>query len=340
MSKKPFVDFRDVRARITMEQVLQQYNLLATFEQNGHTLIGPCPIHKGLNNRQFHVDTERNIWTCFSECTHAGNTLDFIAKMDNTTIHDAALKACEWFAIPLDEVEVAEDEQEEKTAAVHSIVTQFQPRSCEDKPNQVLKFKLDKLQRDHPYLTETRGLTQKTIIDFGLGYFTGKRGMMAGYVVIPIYNVKGELVTYVGRWPGEPPDNNTPKYKIPANFNMTQEVFNLDRASKEPGILVIVIGIFDAIHLHQHGCRKVVALMSNTMSATQEELIRQHTDSHAPVLILLNESAEGRIGRDNVALRLSRFCFVKVHSFTRLNMQPKHMTADEVNQLLQLPPSL
>ena len=61
-------------------------------------------------------------------------------------------------------------------------------------------------------------MTQETIIDFGLGYFTGERGMMVGHIVIPIHNVKGELVAYAGRWPGEPPDADTPKYKIPAGF--------------------------------------------------------------------------------------------------------------------------
>src|ERR1017187_4941767 len=97
MSKKPFVDFRDIRSRITMEQVLSHYQLLDTFKRTGHSLSGPCPIHKGTNKTQFRVDTEKNIWNCFSECKHGGNTLDFIARMEGIAIHDAAIKACEWF---------------------------------------------------------------------------------------------------------------------------------------------------------------------------------------------------------------------------------------------------
>jgi len=32
------------------------------------------------NKTQFRVDTEKNIWNCFSECKHGGNTLDFICR--------------------------------------------------------------------------------------------------------------------------------------------------------------------------------------------------------------------------------------------------------------------
>jgi DNA primase len=46
-SRKPFVDFRAIRARITMERVLQHYGVLGTFKRSGSRLSGPCPIHHG-----------------------------------------------------------------------------------------------------------------------------------------------------------------------------------------------------------------------------------------------------------------------------------------------------
>src|ERR1022692_4018783 len=80
-----------------MERVLEHYSLLDRFKRSGDNLSGPCPIHKGENPTQFRVSLSKNIWNCFSECKHGGNTLDFIAKMDNVSIHAAALKAIEWF---------------------------------------------------------------------------------------------------------------------------------------------------------------------------------------------------------------------------------------------------
>src|SRR5689334_11366673 len=102
--RNPFVDFRAIRARLTMEQVLGHYGVLDTFKRSGDRLSGPCPIHGGSNPSQFRVDTKKNIWNCFSECKHGGNVLDFIAKKEDVSIHAAALKACEWFNIPVGDV--------------------------------------------------------------------------------------------------------------------------------------------------------------------------------------------------------------------------------------------
>ena len=200
-------------------------------------------------------------------------------------------------------------------------------------PNAPLKFRLDKLERTHPYLTEQRGLTPETIVDFGIGFCS--KGMMADRIAIPIHNVSGEVMAYAGRFPGEPPDADTPKYKLPPGFRKMQELFNIDRASKEPAevITVIVEGFFGCMKLHQHGCRKVVALMGSTMSAAQEELIKGLIDNRSQIIVMLDEDEAGRAGREDIATRLSKFCFVKVHSFEHEERQPEDMSKDEVIQL-------
>ena len=345
-TRKPFVDFRAIRGRITMEQVLEHYGVLHNFKRSGNRLSGPCPIHGGSNPTQFRVETDKNIWNCFSECKHGGNTLDFIAKKENISIHDAALKACEWFGIPLSEVtsgglgdEPTEQPTRSVSAANPAAKPQPKPAPEDNTPNVPLKFNLNKsLQREHAYLTKERGLTLETIIDFGLGYFTGEKGLMVGRVVIPILNVKSELVAYAGRWPGEPPDKETEKYKLPKDFKKLLEVFNLDKAIREPADapMVIVEGFFDAIKLHQHGCRKVVALMGWFMSPAQEELIRRHTNAYSQIIVMLDEDDAGRAAREQIAGRLAKFAFVKIHVFDRPDMQPEHLSAEDVRSLLNL----
>ncbi len=110
MPKSKFVDFKAVKAAITMEQVLQHYGLLDKFKRSGDSLCGPCPIHKGSNPTQFRVSVSKNIWNCFSECKHGGNTLDFIARMENVSIHAAAQKAIEWFRLDPDAMSADSDE--------------------------------------------------------------------------------------------------------------------------------------------------------------------------------------------------------------------------------------
>jgi len=344
MSKTKFIDFRAVKTAITMEQLLGHYNILDQFKRIGDSLNGPCPIHKGSNPTQFRVSITKNIWNCFSDCAHGGNTLDFIAKMEKVSIHAAALKAIEWFNLD-PEVWSASDgktESAEVKRAASAPKLAIKPAANEEcsgdggrpqgLPNAPLKFRLDKLERTHPYLTEQRGLAPETIVDFGIGFCS--KGMMADRIAIPIHNAKGDVVAYAGRFVGEPPEG-TPKYKLPPGFRKSQELFNLDHAAKESGPLIIVEGFFDAMKLHQHGCKRVVALMGSTMSAAQEELIRQHTNRHSQVIVMLDENEAGKAGREDIACRLSKFCFVRVHQFSRPDMEPEHLNAEEVQRLME-----
>jgi len=86
--------------------------------------------------------------------------------------------------------------------------------------------------------------------------------------------------------------------------------------------------------LHQLGCRKTVALMGSTMSEAQEDLIRQHTDRRSQVIVMLDEDEAGRAGREEIAVRLSKFVFVQVHTLPNDGDQPENLTAEQVQTLL------
>jgi DNA primase len=339
MPKSSFVDFKAVKAAITMERVLEHYGILDKFKRGADSLSGPCPIHKGSNPTQFRVSISKNIWNCFSECKHGGNVLDFIARMDDVSIHAAALKAIEWFKLDPEAMSAnSEEEAGQPGEAPKSDTTPTpapkKPAPVAEKgaPNAPLKFRLDKLERSHPYLAE-RGLTLETIIDFGVGFCA--KGMMAERIAIPIQNPEGAVVAYAGRFPGEPAEG-TPKYKLPQGFRKSLELYNIDRAIKEPAgkPLVIVEGFFDCMKLHQSGYRKVVALMGSTMSAGQEELVRRHTDRNSQVIVMLDEDEAGKAGREDIAVRLAKFCFVKTHVFGEAGAQPDQLSAEGVVEIL------
>jgi DNA primase len=343
MPKSRFVDFRAVKSAITMEQVLTHYRLIDQFKKGKDSLSGPCPIHKGTNPTQFRVSVSKNVWNCFSECQHGGNVLDFIAKMEDVSIHAAALKAIEWFN--LDPETISRESAEETT---DSLEPQQKPEVSQPKPaskpspaaaqddggsNKPLKFRLEKLEREHPYLMKDRGLKLETIVDFGIGYCA--KGTMAERIAIPIHNPECPVVAYAGRFPGEPGED-TPKYKLPQGFRKSLELFNIDRVLKEPPEtpLVIVEGFFDCMKLHEHGLKKVVALMGSTMSDAQEALIRKCTDRHSQIIVMLDEDEAGIAGREDIAVRLSKFTFVKVHTFNEPGKQPDQLTEAEAQEIL------
>ena len=340
MPKSSFIDFKAVKSAISMEHVLQHYDLLDQFKRNGDSLSGPCPIHKGSNPTQFRVSVSKNIWNCFSDCKGGGNSLDFIAKMEGVTIHAAALKAIDWFGLDPETVRIDSKEtgkpanqsppsetRSEKKAVLKPVVAVVD----KDAPNKPLGFRLEKLDRTHPYLA-ARGLTAETIAEFGLGYCA--KGMMAGRIAIPIHNVEGKIVAYAGRISGEP-SGDLAKYKLPPGFRKSLELFNLDRAIKEPAEkpLVVVEGFFDCMKLYQCGYRKVVALMGSTLSTAQEALIRTHTDGRSQVVVMLDEDEAGRAGRDDIVVRLAKFLFVRIHPFPKEGMEPDQLSTEEVNAL-------
>ena len=341
MPKSSFVDFKAVKAAITMEQVLEHYGILDKFKRSGDSLNGPCPLHRGSNPTQFRVSTSKNIWNCFSECKHGGNTLDFIARMENISIHAAALKAIEWFNLDPAEMSAAGPGAEEQESVQDNGETKPKPSPKKptpavenSTPNVPLKFRLDKLEREHPYLIKERGLQLETNEDFGI--CVCDKGKMAGRIAIPIHNAEGGVVAYAGRWPGEPAED-TPKYKLPQGFRKSLEVFNIDRAIKESNMkpLVIVEGFFDCMKVHQNGCRKVVALMGATMSAAQEQLLLKHLTCNSHVVVMLDENDAGRAGREDIACRLSKRCFVKVYEFDQPDAEPEHLFAEDLAQILE-----
>jgi 5S rRNA maturation endonuclease (ribonuclease M5) len=91
---------------------------------------------------------------------------------------------------------------------------------------------------------------------------------------------------------------------------------------------------FDCMKLHQHGYRKVVALMGSFMSAKQEELLKKHRSSWSHVILLLDEDEAGQEAREKITARLATFAFVKVHVFDKADTQPEHLSAEELQQIL------
>jgi DNA primase len=79
----------------------------------------------------------------------------------------------------------------------------------------------------------------------------------------------------------------------------------------------------------------VVALMGSTLSAAQEELLRKHTTAQSHIIVMLDEDEAGQAGREDIAVRLSRFAFVKVHTFDEEGSQPERLSAEALAEILE-----
>lgn len=62
-------------------------------------------------------------------------------------------------------------------------------------------------------------------------------------------------------------------------------------------------------------------------------LTQTQTGSH--VIVMLDEDEAGHAGRDDIAARLAKFCFVKIHVFDEPNTQPEQLFAEDLAQILE-----
>jgi DNA primase len=91
----PGVRFADVRARVTMAEVLGLTGFVPS-ETSGDQVRGPCPIHRSdmASGRCFSANVRLHIYRCF-KCGSSGNHLDLYASVTGLGLFDAAVELCE-----------------------------------------------------------------------------------------------------------------------------------------------------------------------------------------------------------------------------------------------------
>jgi DNA primase len=321
--KATWVDFRTVKARITMEMALASYGVMLRRVAPSY-LRGRCPLptHNSKSSAQsFIINTEKNAWVCHSDsCSAArsgragGNVLDFVSWMENCSIREAAFRLQDWFGlIPASP----------KTWAAPARVDLPPVDLSPPEDNRPLSFSLTGIDIHHPYLAE-RGVTPKTSEYFGIGLFP-RKGLMAGRIVIPIHNEDGVLVAYAGRGL----EQAEPKYLFPARFRKSLVLFNLHPAAQCGQTVVLVEGFFDCLNVHQAGLLCVVALMGCNLSQRQEQLLEKY---FREVIVLMDGDKAGRTAGANIAGRLVSKLSTRLVEIPT-GTQPDQLDADQIRCL-------
>jgi DNA primase len=303
------LDFKSIKRSVTMESVLRRYQV--QLRRSGKDQYrGCCPIHRGDGHNAFHVNSVRNIFHCFA-CGAGGTVLDFVAAMEGCSLFEAAqrLQAMTCASTPLS-----------LTPNGKELVTERR------KVSSPLKFKLTGIDYAHPYLAE-RGITEKTAIEFGAGFYAGP-GLMHGRLVIPIHNRDGELVAYCGR----SVDQAQPRYRVPPAFAKSEILFNMHRAGSGGDHSVVVVeGFFDCMKVHQAGFRSVVALMGSALYEPQRHAL---VERFRHVILLLDGDAAGRKASAVIAQELRPHCHVRVVLLPD-GVQPDQLPANDIGKALQ-----
>jgi len=334
-----WVSFEEIKKTVTLQMAIDHYRIPLR-RVGPDTLRGKCPLpthNSKTSTESFTATLSKGVggaWACQSQsCIKSrgrigGNVLDFVAAMENCSVRDAAIKLQMWFLVPAageahrpagkePHADISAGKEPEPTL----VSKKNDEEAGESESNKPLSFTLQKIDYGHAYVKE-RGLTDEIIQMFGVGVFPGK-GSMEGRCVIPIHNAKGDLVAYAGR----AVDGTEPRYKFPAGFHKSVELFNLHRAKGELSVAVVE-GFFDCMKVTQAGF-PCVALMGSTMSKAQEELLAEH---FGHVIVMLDGDQAGRTAAEGIADRLRRIAY-RVDVVTLPDeKQPDQLSADEIAQ--------
>jgi len=297
MEKKPFVDFKEIKQRVAITEVIARYNVELT-RVNQTSLKGNCPLpsHASGSKNTFFVSEAKSAWYCHSEsCKRnngkaGGNVIDFVAAMDGCTVYAAAKRIAEWF--PERASNGTEPAKTEAKAPQPISGNPANPQSGKT-GNAPLAFSLKDVNPEHPMIQE-RGISVETAKLFGVGFFPGK-GSMAGRIVFPLYE-NGSLVGYAGRTTLPASDTN-PKWLFGKGLKKTF-LYGLEPCDPSQP-LIVCESLWGPLWFREHGVQ-AASLMGSEMTDEQERCL----DPYAVITVAFDNDAAGIEKADRVCARL------------------------------------
>jgi DNA primase len=329
-------NFDLIKTKISIFDVVSNY---VTLKKAGIYWKGRCPFHHE-KTASFTVSPHKDIFYCFG-CQAGGDIITFVAKMEQSSPLEALQSLAERYNITLDQQNNASESGE------HNAKQRF--------------FELNKLfatwtheQLLHnkaalSYLA-SRGLDQKSIINFELGYLPS--GLVAinqctqmfrthHFLVTDLINaniiLRGKTVLYspfedriifpikdyLGRFCGfggrifKPADTRPKYYNSRENdyFIKGSILFGLDTAKKtiqDTGIAILVEGYTDCIAMVQHGYTNTIATLGTACTAQHLKILARYAHT---LLVLYDGDTAGK----NAVFRLAQLCW-------QANMELKTVT--------------
>ncbi len=345
----PWLDVNDIKQRVSVEMVLSRYGILGALKRKGPRLSGRSPFREE-QKASFFVDTEKGIWNDFGGRPEIdgrevpGNVIGLVQALEVCSFREALL------TINRDFIE-SQSQQDSKSTGDQEKPSDPQPMDESPKNSDAEKTlpttnapfgkELGGLRFDVPYLLN-KGITEETAKAFGVGYCS--RGLMKSRVVFPVRNRNGAIMAYAGRSLKEGADD---KYRFPAGFNKSLELFNIDRiandaeakkATRDFGI-ILVEGFTDAMKLSQEGFPNVVALMGTDFHEAQKNLLLDPDINPTRRLTLfLDDNEAGHRGKRKIAQQCIHDAFIRYVDYTRAGdaakTEPEHFIKDEFTAIL------
>lgn len=301
----------EVRSHNDIVELIGSYVKL---KKQGSNYMGLCPFHSE-KSPSFSVSETKQMYYCFG-CHVGGNVITFIQEYENYSFVEAIQYLGEraGIAIPMQEMTARDRQLEDKKKRlleIHKKTAGYY----------YTQLKAPSGEMGYRYL-KNRGLSDETILHFGLGYTGKQSGGLYPYlhgkgytdeelkesglftineakgaldkfwnrVMFPIMDVNNRVIGFGGRVMGDakPKYLNSPETMI---FDKSRNLFGLNYArTSRRGQILLCEGYMDVISLHQAGFTNAVASLGTALTGLQANLLKRYTQE---VVITYDSDAAG-----------------------------------------------
>lgn len=240
-----------------------------------------CPFHGNRDTPSFSVSHTKGLYVCFNpSCGVTGNIVDLVKQVSHRNDYEA-------LRFILSNKPTSAEQFEDELADLLS-----------DKPDFV-EFPQEKLDELHNALDNralqyfnSRGINKEAIDHFKLGYSKSQ-----DMVIVPVHSPDGIPVGLVGR------SIEGKSFKNSTHLPRQKTMFNLHRAKRYGGTLIVVESSFDAIRLFEAGFPNAVATLGGSLSNDNLDNLNRYSSK---IIIATDADEAGRKLGLQIATRLKR----------------------------------
>jgi DNA primase len=296
-------------------------------KKSGHNYFGLCPFHSE-KTPSFSVNPAKQIFHCFG-CSAGGNSISYVMKYHGLSFPEAVKMLARKYNVVLETRHL--DPAQKKHIALKESLFRLNKRVMTHYENCLRQGQTGSYARSY---LEKRGITQKTMDDFHLGYAMdqwegvvgflkkekiGRQAALNSGLIVPRKSQNGfydrfrnrlmfpifDINMQVAGFGGRVMDDSMPKYmnspETPV-YSKTRILYGLHAAKthcRNLGTVHIVEGYFDFLSLFQNGVENTVATLGTALTPDHVRILK----GYAPTMILVFDSDAAGINAAKRSIR-------------------------------------
>lgn len=285
-----------------IQELLQRNNVTDVIgghvhlKRHGRIYKGLCPFHSE-KTPSFTVYPETQSYYCFG-CGAGGDIISFTKEINGLTYVEAVKMLAQQSGMPLPDEDDKLSRLKSRIYEMNKLAARYFHANLNSENGKNARI----------YLRQ-RQLSDKTIVNFGLGYASNSWNGLANYlkskgyteeemisaylvarsskgnvydifrdrIIFPIIDLRGNVIAFGGRRMG---DEGGPKYLNSGDtpvFKKSNGLFALNLAKKSgKETFILAEGYMDVISLHQAGFNNAIATLGTALTGQQAKLIADY----------------------------------------------------------------